>query len=157
MLFPKLSNRINNFGIQNKKNFEFNFSSWKIKKQNGPIATKIVNDLPPSAKQTLITGVLSKPKNPKDYKCRQINENEQVPTYFESDTYSDSIAPKVMIVKKETGVEKPDGRKKSMDLSAKSVMDYMVAKRRAEEKEMLERQLSENTAKMNIIKKLKNQ
>ena len=80
-----------------------------------------------------------------------------MPTYFESDTYSDSIAPKVMIVKKETGVEKPDGRKKSMDLSAKSVMDNMVAKRRAEEKEMLERQLSENTAKMNIIKKLKNQ
>ena len=70
MLFPKLSNRINNFGIQNKKNFEFNFSSWKIKKQNGPIVTKIVNDLPPSAKQTLITGVLSKPKNPKDYKYR---------------------------------------------------------------------------------------
>ena len=80
-----------------------------------------------------------------------------MPTYFESDTYSDSIAPKVMIAKKETGVEKPDGRKKSMDLSAKSVMDNMVAKRRAEEKEMLERQLSENTAKMNIIKKLKNQ
>ena len=80
-----------------------------------------------------------------------------MPTYFESDTYSDSIAPKVMIVKKETGVEKPDGRKKSMDLSAKIVMDNMVAKRRAEEKEMLERQLSENTAKMNIIKKLKNQ
>ena len=80
-----------------------------------------------------------------------------MPTYFESDTYSDSIAPKFMIVKKETGVEKPDGRKKSMDLSAKSVMDNMVAKRRAEEKEMLERQLSENTAKMNIIKKLKNQ
>ena len=34
-------------------------------------------------------------------------------------------------------------------------MDYQVAKKRAERKEMLQRQLSENTAKMNLIKKAK--
>ena len=36
-------------------------------------------------------------------------------------------------------------------------MDYRVAKKRAETKETLQRQLSENTVKMNLIKKPKNQ
>ena len=36
-------------------------------------------------------------------------------------------------------------------------MDYRVAKKRAERNEMLQRQLSENTIKMNLIKKEKNQ
>ena len=36
-------------------------------------------------------------------------------------------------------------------------MDYRVAKKRAERKEMLQRQLSEDTAKMNPIKKAKTQ
>ena len=75
MLFPKIYSSVSNFGIQNKSNFVFNFSSWKIGKQNGPIAAKIVSNLPPSTKQTLITDVLSQPKNPKDYEDRQINEN----------------------------------------------------------------------------------
>ena len=36
-------------------------------------------------------------------------------------------------------------------------MDYRVAKKQAERKEMLQRQLSVNTTKMNLIKKAKNQ
>ena len=34
LLFPKIYNRINNFGIKNKGNFEFKFSIWKLNKQN---------------------------------------------------------------------------------------------------------------------------
>ena len=75
MLFPKIYSSVSNFGIQNKRNFEFNFSSWKIGTQNGPIAAKIVSNLPPSIKQTLITDVLSQSKNPKDYEDRQLNKN----------------------------------------------------------------------------------
>ena len=48
-----------------------------------------------------------------------------------------------------------------MDGSAKKVMDVsaaaMAAKRRNERKEIVQKQLNENTAKMNIIKKSKNQ
>ena len=36
-------------------------------------------------------------------------------------------------------------------------MDYRVAKKRAERKEMLQGQLSEKTVTMNLIKKAKNQ
>ena len=60
----------------------------------------------------------------------------------------DSIRPKM-------GINKADGTK--IDGSPKSIMDVRAAKRRADEKEYLERRLSENTAKMNIIKKQKNQ
>ena len=61
------------------------------------------------------------------------------------------------------GTERPDGTAITikMDDSAKKVMGAIVAARAAkrinEKKEILQRQLSENTAKMNIIKKSKNQ
>lgn len=35
LLYPKIYNRINNFGVQTKKNFDFVFSSWKARKQAG--------------------------------------------------------------------------------------------------------------------------
>ena len=56
-------------------------------------------------------------------------------------------------------IDKPDGTTISieMDGSAKKVMDATAAaraaKKRNEGKEILQRQLSENTAKMNIIRK----
>ena len=66
-------------------------------------------------------------------------------------------------IKKEVGIDKPDGTttKNVMDGSAKKFIDAKTAaraaKRRNERKEILQKQLSENTAKMNIIKKSKNQ
>ena len=66
-------------------------------------------------------------------------------------------------IKKEMGTDKPDGTTVStkMDGSAKKVMDATIApgaaKRRNERKEILQRQLSKNTAKINIIKKSQNQ
>ena len=35
LLYPKIYNRINNFGVQNKNNFDFVFSSWKARKKAG--------------------------------------------------------------------------------------------------------------------------
>ena len=173
-LFPKIYNRISNFGVQKESNFEFPFSTWKARKQsNEPIARKITNELPTQTKQVLVTEMLSKPKN--HYQNREVCEFEQAPLYFEKSTIDQTppIAPapkyrmtaETVGIKKEIVVDKPDGAsisaKKVMDGSAKKVMDASAtaraAKRRNERKEILQKQLSENTAKMNIIKKSKNQ
>ena len=169
LLFPKIYNRTNNSGVQK----ESNFSTWKTRKQNNgrPIAPKIINELPAPTKQVLVTDMLSKAKNPKDYQNREVNEFEQVPLNFEKSVLDHSSAPiasapkykmtaETVEIKKEMGTDKLDGTKIStkMDGSAKKVMDAArAAKRRNERKEILQRQISENTAKMNIIKKSKNQ
>ena len=64
LLYPKIYYRINIFDIKNKNDLDFVFSTWKIK-QNGPIAPKIINELPSPANQLLVTQILSKAKNPK--------------------------------------------------------------------------------------------
>ena len=106
--------------------------------------------------------MLSKPKNPKDYQNREVCEFEQAPLYLEKSAIDQTppIAPapkyrmraETVGIKKEIVVDKPDGT----SISAKKVMDGS-AKRRNERKEILQKQLSENTTKMNIIKKSKNQ
>ena len=127
--------------------------------------------MPAPTKQVLVTDMLSKAKNPKDYQNREVNEFEQVPLNFEKSVLDHSSAPiasapkykmtaETVEIKKEMGTDKLDGTKIStkMDGSAKKVMDAArAAKRRNERKEILQRQISENTAKMNIIKKSKNQ
>ena len=177
-LFPKIYNRISNFGIQKESNFEFAFSTWKARKQNNePIAPKIINELPTPKKQVLLTEMLSKPKNTKDYQNREVYEFEQAPLYFEKSVLDQTspIAPgpkyrmtaKTVEIKKEIGVDnlnlnvKPDGAsisaKKVMDGSAKKVMDASatarLAKRRNERKQILQKQLSENIEKIKTIKK----
>ena len=167
-------NRISNFNVQKKSDFEFAFSTWNARKQNnGLIAPKIINELPTPTKQLLETEVLSKPKNRKDYQNWEIYEFEQAPLYFEKSVLDQTPpiapAPKYIMtsetieIKKEVGIDKPDGTttKNVMDGSAKKFIDAKTAaraaKRRNERKEILQKQLSENTAKMNIIKKSKNQ
>ena len=134
-LFPKIYNRINNFVVQKESNFEFAFAVWKARKQNkGIIAPKIINELLTPTKQVLVTDMLSKPKNLKDYKNREVNEFEQVPLYFEKsllDHTSAPIAPtpkyrmtaETVEIKKEMGIDKPDGGKIStkMDGSSKKL------------------------------------
>ena len=172
-LFPKVYNRTNNFGVQKESNFEFVFSTWKTRKQNigGTIAPRVINELLAPTKQVLVTDMLSNAKNPKDYQNREVNEFEQVPLNFEKSVLDHTSAPiapapkykmtaETVEIKKEMGTDKLDGTKIStkMDGSAKKVMDAArAAKRRNERKEILQRQISENTAKMNIIKKSKNQ
>ena len=46
MLFSRIYNRTNNFGIQNKNNFDFDFQTWKNRKTAGAIAPKILKQLP---------------------------------------------------------------------------------------------------------------
>ena len=46
LLYPKIYNRVNVFGIKNKNDFDFVFQSWKAKRQNGPVGPKIINESP---------------------------------------------------------------------------------------------------------------
>ena len=62
LLYPKIYNRVNSFGIENKTNFDFVFSNWKAKKQSSTISPKIVNKLPTPTKQKLIADSLSPAK-----------------------------------------------------------------------------------------------
>ena len=137
-------NRISNFRVQKKKRFEFAFSNRNERKQNnGPIAPKIINELPTPTKQLLETEVLSKPKNRKDYQNREIYEFEQAPLYFEKSVLDQTppIAPapkyrmtsKTIEIKKEVGIDKPDGTttKNVMDSSVKKVIDAKTAARAA--------------------------
>ena len=63
LLFSKIYNRTNTFGIQKKNNFEFNFNLWKTK-QN-----KIY-------KQMSYKAIA---KDPSNYEERKIEKNEQAP------------------------------------------------------------------------------
>ena len=101
LLFPKIYNRVNHFGIQNKSSFDFVFSKWIVKKQNGAVASKIVNELPTPTKQLLVTNVLAKPKYQEDYKNREVHELEQKPVYFEPGHHT-APAPKYQKLMAET-------------------------------------------------------
>ena len=98
---------------------------------------------------------------------------KQAPLYFEKSVLDDISAPiaptlkyrmmaETVEIKKEMGTDKPDGTTISTKMggSAKKGKDASTAaraaKRRNERKEILQR-LSKNTAKMNIVKKSKNQ
>ena len=75
LLFSKIYNRTINFVIQNKSTFDFYFSAWRSKKQNGSVATKILNQLPPSQAKQKTTEVLSMKKDPNDYEDRDVHED----------------------------------------------------------------------------------
>ena len=72
-LYPKIYNRVNNFGIKNKSSFDFVFSNWKARKQTGAIGPKIENKLLAPTKELLKTDNSSKPKNPEEDKKKRRN------------------------------------------------------------------------------------
>ena len=138
LLFPIIYSRTNNFGIQKESNFEFVSSTWKTRKQNNEtLDPKIVNELPAPTYPILITDTLSKAKNPKYHQNREVNEFQQTPLYLEKtrvpvlDHSNAPIAPEpkyrmtaeTVEIKKEMGIDKPDGGKIStkMDGSSKKL------------------------------------
>ena len=110
-----------------------------------------MNELPTPTNQLFVTQMLSKAKDPKDYQKRTVNEFEQaslVSETVEIISNADEMPMQTPIA------PAPKYMKDRVDGSAKRTMDN-VSKRRAEKKIDLQRQLSENTAKMAIIKKTK--
>ena len=83
MLFSKIYNRTNNFGIQNKNNFDFYFKTWKNRETTGAIAPKILKQLPLPQPNQVTTEVLLTVKDPNNYQDREVQKNEQVPIDME--------------------------------------------------------------------------
>ena len=100
----------------------------------------------------LVTKMLSKAKNSKDYQKRTINKFEQAPLVSET---VEVISNADEMPMPPPFAPAPKYMKNRLDSSARKTMDD-VSKRRAEKKKKdLQRQLSENTAKMAIIKEAK--
>ena len=114
LLFSKIYNRTNNFGIQNKNNFDFYFQTWKNRKTAGAIAPKILKQLPLPQANQVTTEVLSTVKDPSNYQ--------------------DEFVSPAMV-------------------SVNNTVDENAVKQRVAKRKVLEEQLSQNTARMNKIKK----
>ena len=95
LLYRKIYNRTVDFGVQKKTDFGFSFQNWRLQKNNGPIGHKIIEELRAPTKHSLATDVLSKGKSPKDYKDREVNENEQVPMNIKQKSPSPTL-PKIL-------------------------------------------------------------
>ena len=122
LLYPKIYNRTVDFGIQKKSDFDFSFQNWRLQKNNGPIGHKIIEELRAPTKHSLATDVLSKGKSPKDYKDREVNENEQVPINIKQQSLP-PILPEILPQKRDLGIERAESKKTDYN-TAKSAMDY---------------------------------
>ena len=140
-LFSKIYNRTSQFGIQNKTTFDFYFETWKSRKQNGSAAARIVNQLSPNQLKQITTEVLSQPKDPKDYQNRVVHENEQAPIEFPNE---------------ESPIKIPNEEFQPTVVEIRTIDDSLI-KKRAEKQKELERQLSEDIARLNKTKKQKAQ
>ena len=132
MLFSKIYNRTDNFGIQNKNNFDFYFQTWKNRKTAGAIAPKILKQLPLPQANQITTEVLLTAKDPSNYQDREVWKNEQVPIDIKMSD-NEFVSPTMV--------------------SVNNTVDENAVKQPVEKREILEKQLSENTARMNKIKK----
>ena len=132
MLFSKIYNRTDNFGIQNKNNFDFYFQTWKNRKSAGAIAPKILKQLPLPQANQITTEVLLTAKDPSNYQDREVWKNEQVPIDIKMSD-NEFVSPTMV--------------------SVNNTVDENAVKQPVEKREILEKQLSENTARMNKIKK----
>ena len=140
-LFSKIYNRMTNFGIQNKNNFDFYFQSWKNRKSAGAIAPKILKQLPLPQANQITTEVLSTAKDPSNYQNREAQKNEQILIDIKMSDNDELVTPTIANV--------------TIDNFVKNKKDENVFKQRAAKGKMLEKQLSENTVRMNKIKKSK--
>ena len=134
MLFSKIYNRTNNFGIQNKNNFDFYFQTWKNRKTAGAIAPKILKQLPLPQANQITTEVLLTAKDLSNYQDTEVQKNEQVPIDIKMS--DDEFVSPTMV-------------------SVNNTVDENAVKQKAAKRKILEKQLSENTARMNKIKKIK--
>ena len=93
MLFSKIYNRANSFGIQNKNNFDFYFQTWKNRRTAGAIRPKILKQLPLPQANQITTEVLSTAKDPKNYQDRELKKNEQAPINIKMSDDDELVSP----------------------------------------------------------------
>ena len=134
MPFSKIYNRTNNFGIQNKNNFDFYFQTWKSRKTAGAIALKILKQLPLLQANQITTEFLSTAKDPSNYQDRVVQKKEQIPIDIKMCDDDELISQTVANV--------------TIDNFVKNTVDENAVKQRAAKRKILEKQLSENTVRM---------
>ena len=124
-LYPKIYNRINQFRIKNKSEFELAFTCYKVQKQTNN------NQFKQTEIQSFFSG-----KNPDAYQKREeVNENEQKPEKPDKWTLKPKPkSPKLVTVRGKT----------------KEIADRNLRLQKAD----LKRRLDENTEKMEAIKKI---
>ena len=125
LLFSKIYSRTNNFGIQKKNNFDFHFQTWKNRKTTGAVVPKHLKQLLQSTGNQITTKVLSNAKDPSNYEDRTVHGNKQKPNDFKID---DDERPTMV---------KPN---------------VAAQRKRVDKRKILEKQLDENTIKMQKIK-----
>ena len=113
----------------------------EIQKTNGSAAARIVNQFSPNQAKQITTEVLSQPKDPKDYQNRVVHENEQAPIEFPNE---------------ESPIKIPNEEFQPTVVEIRTIDDSLI-KKRAEKQKELERQLSENIARLNKTIKQKAQ
>ena len=151
LLFPKIYNRTNRFGINNKSHFYFIFTNWRHHKSNLILSTPTKNKVAEQPTKKIIPEINKTQKQEQQQEQQQQNEQQKeeilearkrVAHPFEQRPEKSNEMPPPPAVKT-TAPSKP----KSFMPTAKSVIDARVAKKRAEKKARLQKQLSENTEK----------
>ena len=126
-LIHYIYNRTNNFGIQNKNNFDFYFQTWKNRKNGGAISPKILKQLSSTQANQISSEVLSTAKDPKNYENRKVQKIKQMPIDIKMN--ENELLRQTMV-------------------SVSRSTDENATQKRAEKRKILGKQLSENTIKM---------
>ena len=168
LLFPKIYNRTNRFGINNKSHFDFIFNNWTHHKNTIVLPTptknrvfeqptkKIVPEIDitqQQQQQQQKEEILAAGKRPESYEKRVAHPFEQKP-----EKNDEVVTPLPSPPPPAVPATPPIAPSKSFTAAApttKLVIHARVARRTAEKKARLQKQLSENTEKMNVIKKQK--
>ena len=118
--------------FKKKNNFDFYFQTWKNRKTAGALGPKLLKQLPLPQANQVTCEALPTAKDPHNYKDRETQKKEQVPIDVEMN--DNELSQPTMV-------------------SVNTATDEFFSKKRAEKRKILEKQLSENTVKMNKLKK----
>ena len=170
LLFPKIYNRTNRFGINSKPNFDFIFSNWKHHKNNAVLPTPTKNRVAEQPTKKIVPEIditqqqqqqneqqkeeiLAAGKRPESYEKRVAHPFEQKP-----EKNNEVVTPLPPPPPSAVSATPPIAPSKSFTAAApttKLVIHARVARRTAEKKARFQKQLRENTEKRNEIKKQK--
>ena len=171
LLFPKIYNRTNRFGIKNKSHFDFIFNNWTHHKNTIVLPTPTKNRVAEQPTKKIVPEIditqqqqqqneqqkeeiLAAGKRPESYEKRVAHPFEQKPEKNNNEVVTPLPPPPPSAV----SATPPIAPSKSFTAAApttKLVIHARVARRTAEKKARFQKQLRQKTEIMNEIKKQK--